>query len=282
MTGFGASNSNNTYTFANNSSAANNDLLVIGGSITSSNNGGHTTAITFTGTGNGSVSGIISGSGGGLSVTKSGSGTWILTGSNTYTGGTTVSAGTLLVDDTSGSGTGTGSVTVSGTGTLGGTGTISGPVTIQSGGTLNPGNSGAAGSAAAVGTLHTGALTLQSGSNSVFDVATPTNFDKVISSGALNLGGNLNVNIASGQTFTQGQTLTLFSGTSETGTFTGLANNQVVYYDGYGFTADYTNTGFSLVAIPEPSTWFAAALTLLALGYTQRRKLVPALKLFRR
>jgi hypothetical protein len=37
---------------------------------------------------------------------------------------------------------------------------------------------------------------------------------------------------------------------------------------------------FELVAIPEPSTWFAAGLALLFIGYTQRRKLVPALKRF--
>jgi len=34
---------------------------------------------------------------------------------------------------------------------------------------------------------------------------------------------------------------------------------------------------FDLIAIPEPSTWVAAALTLLAIGYTQRRKVTSAL-----
>ena len=210
---------------------------------------------------------------GGGSLSQIGSGTTRLSGgANGYTGGTTVTAGTLLADNTSGSATGSGTVLVNGTGTLGGTGTISGAVTVASGGTLNPGPSGASGSAAAVDTLHSGALTLQSGSFSNFDVATPTNFDKLISSSTLNLGGALDVNIAAGQTFTAGQTLTLFSGTSESGTFVGIVDGQIVFYVGYAFIADYTTTGFNLVAIPEPSAWFAAALALGAIVFTQRKR----------
>lgn len=251
------------------------------------NNGGnanatYTAVLDGTSTGN-VVTGVIKDSGGNnnkQAVTKSNTSTWTLTGANTYRGDTNINGGTLLVNNTTGSGTGTGLVNVNNSGTLGGTGTISNTVTVASGATLNPGNVGAAGSAAAVGTLHTGALTLQSGSFSNFDVATPTSFDKLISSAAITFGGTLDVNIASGQTFTAGQTLDLFAGTSESGTFTGIVDGQLVVYDGYAFTADYTTTGFNLVAIPEPSTWFAAVLTLLSVGYTQRRKLVPALKRF--
>ncbi|MCX5675298.1 MAG: autotransporter-associated beta strand repeat-containing protein [Planctomycetota bacterium] len=78
-------------------------------------------------------------------VAKSGEGTLVLSGANTYNGGTTVSAGTLLVNNTTGSGTGTGAVTV-GAATLGGTGIISGPViltgdsTLTSSGTLTLSN----------------------------------------------------------------------------------------------------------------------------------------------
>ena len=65
-----------------------------------------------------------------VALAKTGSGTWILTGANTYSGGTTLAGGgTLLVNNTSGSGTGTGAVTVT-TATLGGTGSISGPVSL--------------------------------------------------------------------------------------------------------------------------------------------------------
>jgi hypothetical protein len=30
---------------------------------------------------------------------------------------------------------------------------------------------------------------------------------------------------------------------------------------------------FEIVAVPEPSTWFAAVLTLVAIGFSQRKRL---------
>src|SRR4029077_15260906 len=94
---------------------------------------------------------------------------------------------------------------------------------------------------------------------------------------AIVLGGTastLEVNIASGLTFTAGQTYTLLNGTSLTGTFNGINDNDLVTFSGYQFTADYTATGFDLIAaVPEPSTWFAAALALSAIGFSQRKRL---------
>lgn len=77
----------------------------------------------------GTFSGIIKNTAGTLAVTKSGTGTLILSGANTYSGATAVNAGTLLVKNSIGSG----AVTVASTATLGGTGTIGGNVTWQSG-----------------------------------------------------------------------------------------------------------------------------------------------------
>src|SRR5262245_28960567 len=74
-------------------------------------------------------SGVIQDGGG---VTKSGTGTLTLTGSNLYTGNTTVSGGVLEVSNRRGSGTGTGSVNVQ-AGTLAGKGIIPGAVTIGTG-----------------------------------------------------------------------------------------------------------------------------------------------------
>lgn len=188
------------------------------------------------------------------SVIKSGGGILRLDGANTFSDGTNVNEGTLLVNNSAGSGTGTGKVTVNNSGTLGGIGTIGGAVTIGPGGALNPGQTGTAGTAGAVGTINTGALTLQSGSFSSFDVSGTATYDQLISSGAIAFGGRLDVNIASGLNFANGEMLNLFTGTSDTGTFTGIADNQLVTFDGYTFMADYTGSGFTLTAVPEPST----------------------------
>ena len=73
----------------------------LGGNLTISANYTATTtlrAVVLDGPSNGTVSGIISnGLTVNLPVTKSGSGTWTLSGVNTYTGATTVSAGTLAM-----------------------------------------------------------------------------------------------------------------------------------------------------------------------------------------
>ena len=84
-------------------------------------------------------SGVISGTDG--SLTKQGSGTLVLTGSNTYTGATTVDAGILVVNGDQHAATG--AVAVSGT--LAGTGTLGGATTINSGGTHAPGEVGTVG-----------------------------------------------------------------------------------------------------------------------------------------
>lgn len=69
-------------------------------------------------------------------VVKTGEGTVVLAGANTFNGTLTVSEGTLLVNNAAGSGTGTGNLTVLAGARLGGTGSISGNVTIQPGGAL--------------------------------------------------------------------------------------------------------------------------------------------------
>src|SRR5262249_19777371 len=92
-------------------------------------------------------SGALSGSSG---LIKEGSGTWVLTGANTYTGPTLVNHGNLLVN-TSQPGS---DVVVGSDGLLGGTGTV-GAVTVQ--GVVNPGVAGA-------GVLTGGPVTFAGGS----------------------------------------------------------------------------------------------------------------------
>jgi autotransporter-associated beta strand protein len=107
-------------------------------------------SLDLSGAGNGIISGTIGGTAANLTastallITKTGTGTWEFSNSNTYNRGTTISGGTLLITNTVGSGTGTGNVTTSSGATLGGTGFIRGSaganITIASGTQLMIGN----------------------------------------------------------------------------------------------------------------------------------------------
>lgn len=113
------------------------------------------------GAGNGVLSGNISNISNSLSVAKSGTGIWTLSGANTYTGATEVTAGTLLINGSTAAGS---AVTVAAAGTLGGTGTVSGTVSAAAGAKLSPGNN-------ALGTLtltNTGAAALTLNGNMLF------------------------------------------------------------------------------------------------------------------
>ena len=236
--------------------------------------------LTVNGTGNTLISGVIGGTG---ILTKDGSGTLTLTGSNTYGGGT-VDGGTLLVNNTIGSGTGTGGVTVSNAGTtLGGTGTISGAVTVNAGANIAPGNGG---NSTAV--LNTGALTLASASNFRVNINGPTigsQYDqlRVPTGGVTITGSNLVVTV--GTTLSVGQMFTVLNKATTgpiTGTFAGIPEGgNVVGSNGTVFSVSYiAGDGRNDVvltvlqaAVPEPSTWIAGALGVAGLVFTQRRRL---------
>jgi len=266
-----------------------NDITNAGGGGGSNNPA--TLTLAGTGTGTVTLSGVISNGGGARTLAEgdtSTTATFVLTGNNTYTGGTSVSGGTLLVSNTAGSGTGTGAVTVNGSGTtLGGTGTITGTVTLGNttpGSILNSGPKGTAGTAASVGTLHTGALTL-TGANIFHGDAFGTaanQWDQVVVNGLATLGttSQFQLSIATaGLNFTAGTPYVLIDATTISGSFSNATEGTIVTSNGYNFTAHYdaVNGNFDLIAVPEPSTWVAAALTLLAIGYTQRRKVTSAL-----
>ena len=117
---------------------------------------------------------------------KLGSGTWTLTGNNTYSGNTLVSAGTLLVNNIAGSATGLGSVTVASGARLAGSGAIAGEVSLAPGAVLDP-----------IGTLSlSNALTLDDACTVAF--ALGTNSDRVTVAGDLVLGGTFQFTDAGG------------------------------------------------------------------------------------
>ena len=78
--------------------------------------------------------------GGKIAISKVGTDTQILTGSNSYTGATIVNGGALWINGSIASGS---TVTVNSGGSLGGNGAIGGAVVVASGGILAPGNSAA-------------------------------------------------------------------------------------------------------------------------------------------
>jgi autotransporter-associated beta strand protein len=104
------------------------------GSVTKNRNAAAQT-LELSGTNSGNqITGAISNGSAIVSLSKSGTSTWTLSGDSSYTGPTTVGGGTLLVNGNNSSATG--GVTVSAGGILGGTGTIGSTVTMQAGSTF--------------------------------------------------------------------------------------------------------------------------------------------------
>ncbi|VVM43281.1 Extracellular serine protease [Pseudomonas fluorescens] len=115
------------------------------------------------------------------SLIKSGAGSLVLSGDNSYRGATTVNGGLLAVN-----GALTSAVTVNNSGTLGGSGRIA-ALRVNAGGTVAPGNS--------VGTLQvSGDVNLDAGSTYAVEL-TPTSSDRIVARGKAVLGGG-NVTLA--------------------------------------------------------------------------------------
>lgn len=151
----------------------------------------------------------------GAGLTKTGPGTLYLNTPNSYGGTTFVSEGTLFVVNSLGSATGAGPVLVPPDATLAGPGQIAGP--LNTNGHVAP--EGFAGNPF-------GTLTVENNYNQSLggtlhiDVGGPTQFDRlVLTNGAANLDGTLNVNLLNGFVPAAGDTLEILSAVSVSGTF---------------------------------------------------------------
>ena len=160
-----------------------------------------------------------------LSVNQLGSGTTILTGTDTYTGATTVSAGTLSVDGSIES-----PVTVNNSGNLAGIGEISNTVLVNSGGSLSPGH------VATIGSLTiNGALTMNSGSTLDVVLKNSTTYSQLVllsSGNSFASGSILNVTLANGAAISYGNEFLVVKTSGSTAT----AGTPSVIYSGSDWT----------------------------------------------
>jgi autotransporter-associated beta strand protein len=194
-------------------------------------------------------------------LTKIGSGTLLLTGSNTYSGVTTISQGELEVNGSLAS-----PVAVNSGGILGGTGSLA-SVTVNSGGHLAPGDS--------PGLLHvSGSLSLLSGAKMDYELDTPSASDEVLMpTGLLSLNGQQfsDFNFTPLGGFGVGQ-YTLIDAGSISGSL-GVGTIGAIN----GLPASLAMHGNDLVlnVVPEPGTLVlltAGAIALLCAVQTRRRQ----------
>jgi len=194
---------------------------------------------------NGSYGGVIVGN---ASVRKVGTGTWSITGANTYTGTTNVSNGTMLINGS----LGTSNITITNSGimTISAGRNVGGMVTIQNGGTLNcNGTAGrtiinlgtlrgygritgnatlglnsvtAPGTATVLGTLSFDANATMNNASSTLEIrvmgGSNTRSDLLKVAGTLTCKGNLNISVSSG-TLVEGDSYKIISAGTIAGSF---------------------------------------------------------------
>jgi autotransporter-associated beta strand protein len=205
------------------------------------------------------LSGAITGTG---NLVKSGDGTLTLTGANTYGGATTVNAGTLELARTGG------------TATLPSTTSV----TVASSATLLISQSNQVNNNASV-TLSGGTITRGSGVSEVFGnlVVTGSGFLDYGSGdiGTLSFGTYTPSALLTVNNFLPGNTLTFASDLSDD-----IGNSSLFSLGAQGFTSSW-NSGtstFTITAIPEPSTYLAAAGLLSLMLWPSRKRLLKDAK----
>jgi autotransporter-associated beta strand protein len=229
----------------------------------------------------------------GQTLTKSGTGTLIFGGANTYLGPTQVQQGTLRVN--SDSSAATGAATVASGATIAGFGTLGGSLSLAAetgSGAANGGRLAPSGSGVNSGVLTVnGATNFNTGSIFSWDLATLTETGRGSSFDGVNVGGNLN--IASGSIFqivlgTSGSQTNSFWDTGRTwsgvfnvtGTKSGAFDtfkvvdssfNPVTISSPGSFSFDSSTGSLSWAAVPEPTSALVGLL-IGAGGLRRRRK----------
>ena len=214
--------------------------------------------------GSGDFSGTLENGLGILAFEKTGAGTQVLSGNNTYTGDTTVSGGRLIINGTHAT---TGLINVSSAATLGGNGTV-GNVVVADGGILSPG--------ASAGHLIVNNLTLNPSSVMTFELGAPTSAqgpgsDFVTVGDVLTLDGVINITALPGfGTPVAGNTWLIMTSAG------GIADNVVTIGSAPALTGDLAfaidasdGANVYLTVVPEAG---ASALVLLGALLLRRRR----------
>jgi len=202
--------------------------LLIKGDVNASDTANANHTFTMTGSGTGEVRGVVTNT---FGVNKTGTGTWIFSGANTYTSATNVNAGVLQVGKAGVGQTGTGAVTVAANASLSGTGIVQGSsFTLNSNASLYAGDGT---TAADHGTLtftpvSTASYNLATGSKTYLDISSPTTSDG--SFGGFAIGSTGYNNWVDNVTGVGAHDRLVFNGTS--GTLT-VAGNISVLASGY-------------------------------------------------
>jgi autotransporter-associated beta strand protein len=228
----------------------------------------------------GTFAAAITGTG---SLTKTGGGNLILSGSSTYSGATSVAAGRLSVDGMLGDSP----IAVLAAAELGGSGSIAGPVSIAAGGSLAPGNS--------IASLATGTASFAAAATFAYEVDSADPLSLGAAADLLVVSGNLDLDPGNGTllTFTDlnsspapfVEDTTIFALINYSGSWNGglftyggtpLADGsrfsvgsqwwEIDYNSSTGgdnFTSDYlpSSSFVTVTAVPEPGT-----LALLGIG----------------
>lgn len=203
-----------------------------------------------------------------LALIKTGNGTQIFSGANTYTGETSINGGKLLLANTADSATGTGAVTVNSGGTFGGAGLATSALTVESGGRLQTG----------LGEVASGTLSLSG------NVRFNADSTIILSLGAAGAHATL-ARTGGLWTFQADQAFEFLDfGVSE-GTYTSIitgidadpgVGNWTIVNAGWSGTFTYSggNVNLTLVAVPEPDAWALSLVGLIftsAVAYRRRR-----------
>ncbi|WP_395750338.1 beta strand repeat-containing protein [Prosthecobacter sp.] len=202
--------------------------LLIQGNVNAASTDSTSHTFIVTGSGTGEIQGVLSNT---LAVNKTGTGTWVFSGANTYTSATNVNVGVLQVGKAGVGQTGTGAVSVAANASLSGTGVVQGSsFTLNASATLYAGDGT---TAANHGTLTFSPLAaasynLAAGSKISLDITTATLSDGSFGGNAVgSVGYNTWLNSVAG---VGGHDRLVFNGSS--GTLT-VAGNIVVLASGY-------------------------------------------------